>query len=410
MGSLEALRELNRLRIVAALRRHGTASRSELARLTGLSRTTVATLVGDLRARGLVVEVPDADREAEPAGKGRPPILLRLDASAGAALGVDFNHDHIRVAVADLSSTVLAERKADLDVDQAGTLALDVAVELVDSVLDDAGVTPDQVVGVGMGVPGPIDRRTGMLGTSPIMPGWAGLEIRERLGGMLGLPVEVDNDANLGALGEVTFGAGRGYSELVYVKLSSGIGAGLVLDGQLHRGATGIAGELGHVQVRAEGAVCRCGYRGCLETIASSGALVELLRPAHGAELTVSGLLDLVDRGDIGATRVVSDASRVVGRVLANVCNHLNPEVVVVGGELSAAGAPLLNGIRETIDRYAQPGNASAVEVRAGVLGDRAVMLGALALVIGNTDLLSSSGLAALHHDPAPEPAGTRSR
>jgi len=400
MGSLAALRELNRLRVVAELRTHGTASRRDLVRLTGLSRTTVATLVGDLRSRGLVVEVPD--RGALPSGKGRPPTLLRLDATAGAALGIDFNHDHVRVAVADLSSTVLAERRADVDVDASGAAALELAAELVDGALDEADLRADQVVGAGIGVPGPIDRRTGRLGASPILPGWAGLEAGEELEHRLDVPVEVDNDANLGALGELTFGAGRGFTELLYVKLSSGIGAGLVLDGRLHRGAGGTAGELGHVHVQADGAVCRCGYRGCLETVASTGALLAHLQPAHGPALTVAGLVELVADGDVAATRVVGDASHQIGRVLANVCTNLNPQAIVVGGELAAAGAPLLDGIRRSIDRYAQPGAAEAVEVRAGVLGERAEVLGALALVIGNTSLLSSSGLAALHDDLLP--------
>src|SRR5262249_21495481 len=155
--------------------------------------------------------------------------------------------------------------------------------------------------------------------------------------------------------------AGRGFTELLYVKLSSGIGAGLVLDGRLHRGAGGTAGELGHVHVQADGAVCRCGYRGCLETVASTRALLSHLQPAHGPALTVSALLELGADGDVAATRVVGDASHEIGRVLANVCTNLNPQAIVVGGELAAAGAPLLDGIRRSIDRYAQPGAAEAV-------------------------------------------------
>jgi predicted NBD/HSP70 family sugar kinase len=396
-GSLRTLRELNRVRIVDELRRCGTASRSELARLTGLSRTTVASLVDELRERGLVVEYA---REARPAGPGRPAALLRLDASAGAVVGVDFGHRHLRVAVADLSSTVLAERRADVDVDHDAADALDAAAELVEAVLGEAGVARSRVVGVGMGVPGPVDRRTGIVGTS-ILPRWAGINAAGELAARVGVRVEADNDANLGALAEVSFGAGRGLEDVVYVKVASGIGAGLVLGGRLYHGATGGAGELGHVQVRPEGSVCRCGNRGCLETVAGAGALLDLLRPAHGGELSEQGLLELVAAGDLGARRVVNDAGRAIGRVLADLCNHVNPAAVVVGGELAAAGATLLDAVREEIDRYAQPGAAQAVTVVRGALGERAEVLGALALVIGDPDRLGSVGLAALGPLPA---------
>ncbi|MGI8422056.1 MAG: ROK family protein [Gaiellaceae bacterium] len=396
MGSLESLRELNRLRVVDALRQRGSASRAELARVTGLSRTTVTTLVADLQSRGLLVE----DDAVELNGRGRPPTLLRLNASAGAALGVDFGHQHIRVAVADMSSTVLAERSIGLDVDADAATALDAAASMTEEVLAEAGVELGQLVGAGMGVPGPLDRRTGTIGSTIILPGWTGLNAAEELARRLGLRVEVDNDANLGALAEASRGAAQAIPDVVYVKLATGVGAGLVLGGRLHHGATGIAGELGHIQVQPGGAVCRCGNRGCLQSVASVPAVLASLRPEHGDEITLGGLLDLIEGGDLGARRVVNDAGRTVGRLLADLCNHLNPGAIVVGGDLSAAGEPLLSGIREAIDRYALPNAAEAVEVKAGVLGERAGVLGALALVIGDTDRLRSAGLAALHEPP----------
>jgi predicted NBD/HSP70 family sugar kinase len=396
-GSLEALREANRLRVVDALRHEGSASRTDLVRITGLSRTTITTLVGDLQERGLVVEQEEdpADRPERP-GRGRPPVLLRLAPSAGAALGLDFGHRHLRVALADLSSTVLAERRIDVDVDAEAPAALDAAADLVDEVLREAGVSRGQVVGAGMGLPGPIDRRTGTVGSSVILPGWAGLHAARELSRRIDFHVEVDNDANLGALAEFSLGAGRGAQDIVYVKVSSGIGSGLILGGRLHLGATGIAGEIGHVQVRADGAVCRCGNRGCLETVASAPALLSVLRPAHNDGLTLTEMLDLVAAGDLGAHRVINDAGRAIGHALGDLCNSLNPSMIVVGGDLSGAGAPLLDGIRETVDRYAQPGAAQAVTVTRGVLGDRAEVLGALTLVIADTERLRSVGLASL--------------
>ncbi len=396
-GSLEALRELNRLRVIDALRQRGTASRSEIARHTGLSRTTVTTLVSDLQSRGLVVEQPFGEAQGnETLGRGRPPTLLRLDPSVGAVVGIHFDHRHLRVAVADLSSTVLAERWEGLDVDHAATTALDAAADLVEVVLEEAGIERSRVVGAGVALSGPVDR-DGTVGSTVILPGWEGLNAIDELTRRLDLQVCVDNDANLGALAEVSFGAGRGMSDVIYVMVASGVGAGIVLDGRLHRGVTGLAGEIGHVRVRAEGAVCRCGNRGCLETVASTDAMLSLLRPADGGGASMGTLIEMLVAGDIGAQRVVNDAGREIGRVVAGLCNVLSPSGVIVGGDLGIVADSLLNGIREALDRYALPPVRAALELRAGVLGERAEMLGALALVIGDTDLLRSAGLAALH-------------
>ncbi len=182
---------------------------------------------------------------------------------------------------------------------------------------------------------------------------------------------------------------------MIYVKVASGIGAGLILSGRLHRGTIGIAGEVGHVQVSRDGVLCRCGNRGCLETVASSGAMLALLRPTHGSDLDVAGLVELIGAGDVGAYRVVNDAGREMGHVLADLCNHLNPAAIIVGGDLNDA-PPLLDGIREALDRYALPSVARAVAVKPGELRERAEVLGALALVIGDTDRLQSAGLPAL--------------
>ncbi|MDX6486543.1 MAG: hypothetical protein QOF43_1696, partial [Gaiellaceae bacterium] len=187
----------------------------------------------------------------------------------------------------------------------------------------------------------------------------------------------------------------RGISDAIYVKMSTGIGAGLIFGGRLHRGATGIAGELGHVQVQPDGIACNCGGRGCLQTVAGVPGLLAAARGAHGPDLQLAGLIELVRDGDFGARRIVGEAGRAIGRVLADLCNHVNPEAIIVGGDLSAAGEPLLAGIREAIDRHALPGAAEAVRVKAAVLGDRAEVLGALALVIADTQRLRSAGLAA---------------
>jgi predicted NBD/HSP70 family sugar kinase/biotin operon repressor len=378
-GSLESLRERNRLRVIDALRTRGAVSRAEIARQTGLSRSTVSSLVGDLQAAGMVVERAAGGVAAAGSQGGRPPVLVALDSSAGAVIGLDFGHDSLRVAVADLSYAVLAERYVELEVDTAAQDALDTAARLVSELLDEAGVARGRVLAAGMGLPGPIDRESGLVHSQPILPSWVGLDPAVEMEERLGLPVHLDNDANVGALGESTFGAGRGTHVMAYLRLSAGIGAGLVFNGRPFRGARGIAGEIGHVLVDPQGPICRCGNRGCLETFVAGPALCELLRRSHGP-LTVPELLKLAQDGDAGCQRVINDAGRVVGRAVADLCNYLNPDLVVVGGDLSAAGDLVLEPMREAVRRFAIPAAADDVQIVAGTLGARAELLGALAL------------------------------
>jgi predicted NBD/HSP70 family sugar kinase len=390
MGTPEDLRAVNRARIVDALRRHGAVSRSDLARLTGLSRSTVISLAGELQAHGLVVE--QGQSAGERRGRGRPGVRLRLDPSAGVALGLDAGPHRVRVAVADLSSELLAERCVALE---PGADALDAAAELAVAALADARLDRDHVLGACLALAAPVEHDTGAVGAPLTARGWAGPRPGEALGKRLGTAVEVDNDANLEAVAEATLGAARGCENVVYVKVADGIGAGLILGGRLYRGASGLAGELGHVQVVDDGDLCRCGNRGCLGTVAASGPLVRALRRLHGPDLTVPALLELVAAGDPGAQRVVADGGRAIGRVLAHLCDHVNPEAIVVGGELAAA-APLLEGIRESVDRHALPAAAEAVRVLAASLGDRAGVLGAVISVVGDTERVASARLAAL--------------
>ena len=372
-SSLERLRESNRRAITSLLAVEGPMSRADLVRGTGLSRTTVSSLVGELIGTGQVVETADRGRPHK-GGSGRPPLLVALAAPTGGVAGVDIGHRHVRVAVADRRGVVLAERTEAMDVDEDGVAALDRVARLVEQ------MATDTLAAVGMCVPAPLDRRSARVRTG-ILPGWRELSPAEELHRRLGVPVFADNDANLGALAELGHGAARGATDVVYVKVASGLGAGIVLGGRLHRGATGIAGELGHVQVGEDGQVCRCGNRGCLETLVSAPRLLELLQPAYDEPLSVERVLELDAAGDAGVRRVLSDAGRAVGRALADLCNNLNPELVVVGGSLGTS-ASLDEAIRGSVERYAQPDTAAALRVAPGSLGDRAEVVGAVSLAI----------------------------
>src|SRR5215207_8497996 len=208
-GSLASLRRLNRRRVINALREHGMVSRADIARRTGLSRSTVSSLVSELQSDGLVVEREEPGAAHGEQG-GRPPILLAFDASAGAALGIDFGHSHVRVAVSDLSSNILAERGAPMDIDHAAHEGLDVALELIGEVLAEADVERSRLIGAGLGLPDPVHQADGVIGSSAILPGWVGVAAGEEMRRRLDMPVLIDNDANLGALAELARGAGRG--------------------------------------------------------------------------------------------------------------------------------------------------------------------------------------------------------
>jgi predicted NBD/HSP70 family sugar kinase len=375
-------RERNRARIVAALREAGSASRAELARRTRLSRTTVASIVGELQSEGMLEERQDG-AGASPQG-GRPPRLLSFSRSAGAAVGIDFGKRHLRVAAADLSHAILASAERPMRTDDPAEAGLDTASELVEEVLREGRVPRGDVIGVGLGLPGPIDMRSGRVGSSSILPGWVGVPAAETFQSRLGLPVHVDNDANLGALAELKWGAAAGRRNAAYLKVSTGIGAGLIVNGRLFHGAGGMAGEIGHTIIQEQGPVCRCGKRGCLETLAGAAALVELLHGTHGPDLTTQGLLAAAASGDSGARRVLADAGRHIGTAVATLCDLLNPELIVVGGELSAVGEVLLDPLREQVHRHAIPATARGLEIVPGVLGPRAELLGTLALVLAS--------------------------
>ena len=376
--SLAQLRSSNLRAITALLGSGGPQSRADLARGSGLSRTTVSSLVSELLEGGLVVETEDRGTPYK-GGSGRPPLLVALAIRPGGVAGVDIGHGHVRVAIADRSARIRAEVETTTDADPHGPTTLDLAAHLVRRAADDAETPLTDLLSVGLCVPGPIDRRSARVDQS-VLPGWAELQPADELGRRLGLPVVVDNDANLGAMAEHQHGAGRGTADLLYVKLASGVGAGLVLGGRLHRGAAGLAGEIGHVLAREGGDVCRCGSRGCLETEVSTRRLLELLRPVYD-DLDLAGLLELDARGETAVRRVITEAGHTTGRVLAGVCTTLNPAKIVVGGALGSSPT-LVEAIRAGVDRYAHPEAAATCEVVSGYFGGRAELIGSVALAI----------------------------
>nr|WSZ99101.1 ROK family transcriptional regulator [Streptomyces sp. NBC_00857] len=386
-GSQSSLHRANLERVVRAVRMAGSLTQAEIARSTGLSAATVSNIVRELKDGGTVQVTPTS------AG-GRRARSVSLSGDAGIVVGVDFGHTHLRVAVGNLAHQVLAEESEPLDVDASSAEGFGRAEELVERLIVTTGVSRQKVIGVGLGVPGPIDVESGTLGSTSILPGWTGINPSDELAERLGVPVYVDNDANLGALGELVWGSGRGVRDLAYIKVASGVGAGLVIDGQIYRGPGGTAGEIGHITLDESGPVCRCGNRGCLETFTAARYVLPLLRPGHGPDLTMERVVQLAREGDPGCRRVIADVGRHIGSGVANLCNLLNPSRVVLGGDLAEAGELVLAPIRESVSRYAIPSAARQLSVLPGALGGRAEVLGALALVLsemGDSTLLDST-------------------
>ncbi|MHA3703990.1 ROK family transcriptional regulator [Jatrophihabitans sp. YIM 134969] len=375
-GSLPGLRLRNRRQILEVVRHRGTTSRPEIAKRTGLSPTTVSTLVAQLLAESVVVELAD---RAAPTGGGRPARLLGFNPAAGGAVGVHLAHDHVRVGVTDLGGAVVAEHVTDLDVDHEPARTLAVVADEALQLVDRAGLRRDGVVGLGVAVSAPVSVATHVVDSGVILSDWQHVDLAAEIAERTGFTVSIGNDANLGAVAEHRFGAAQDVDDLVWVMVSDGVGAGLVVDGTLYEGAFGGAGELGHVTVTPGGFVCRCGNRGCLETVAGGAALRTALTYTHGERITLADIIAADRAGDERAGRAMSDAGVAVGRALAPVCTVLDPALVVIGGDCSAS-VSLVDAVRRTLADTATPLRRQAVPVRASALGDQAEMLGAVAL------------------------------
>lgn len=372
-GSQSALRHLNQQRLIECLL-SGPATQAELSRQTGLSTATVSNIVKIMQGAGLVSTEPVTS-------SGRRALSVRLNSHGAVAVGIDFGRRHLRVVLASLGYQVIAEETATLPLGHHAEEGIAAAVELLDKLLTESGVERRAVVGAGAGIAGPIDRRTGTVAQGAILPEWVGFQILERLERALEMPVYVDNDANLGALSEVTWGPHSGVSELMFLKIGSGIGAGLIVNGAPYYGAAGITGEIGHATIHEYGAICRCGNRGCLETVASTSTMIELLGKNAGLDLEPEDIVRNALAKDPATLRVIDDAGLAVGRALGNVANLIGPEVIVVGGPLAGLGDILLDPIRRGLVRHAVPVIGETTQLTMSSLGARAEALGAAALV-----------------------------
>ena len=352
-------------------------TRAELAKSTGLARSTVAVRVDELMRMGLITPVADAVSTG-----GRPPSQFAINPAAKVVVAVDLGASHATVAIADLTGKVLSERTGDIDIATGPEPVLTWLVETVTALLSESGRSTSDVAAMGIGVPGPVEHSTGQPVNPPIMPGWDRFDIPGWIYQHMPVPVLVDNDVNIMALGERSI-AWPAVDHFMFVKVATGIGTGIISDGHLQRGAQGIAGDIGHVQVaRGADIPCQCGNRGCLEALASGPAIARALR-AQGIDAhTGSDVVDLVKRGNIDAIQAVRQAGRDIGEVLTTCVSLMNPSVIAIGGSMARVGEHLIAGVREVVYTRSTPLATEYLSIVQSVAAEKAAVIGASMLAV----------------------------
>ena len=367
------------------LSQHGELSRGQLARLSGLPRSTITDAVARLQRHGIVVEGGPAGQS----GSGRPPKLLTLAAPPGLVGVIALTHESLQAGVLGFDGTLHAtELVADYR-HEPGQELTEPGLALLGQAMSSIGAAEAGLACVVVGMPMPIARgyspQTRDAAQAPAPPThypapWLPPDPSAALAERLGVPVWVENDANLAALGEGVFGAAAGMPSFIYIKIAQGVGAGLVLDRRLHRGTNGLAGELAHIHVEDDGVVCRCGGRGCLMTSLNTLRLIDRIGAIHPDAITMADVLALAAEGDAGVTRLLRDLGRTIGRSLADFCVYLAPDGVVIDGLLRNASIPVIDGIREALNQFAPPAIVSGVNVVTGTLSERPELHGAVVL------------------------------
>ncbi|TGB15681.1 ROK family transcriptional regulator [Streptomyces sp. MZ04] len=362
--------------VLALIRTGAAATRADIARLTGLARSTVSQRVDALIAHDFVIEEADGGSTG-----GRPPRRLRLRTREHAVAGVDLGASHCRVALLDIGGEMLALREDPLSIADGPQEVLGHVERTLNSLLKEADRDPSSLQSIGVGVPGPVEFSTGRPVDPPIMPGWHQYPIPEFFAERFGARALVDNDVNVMALAEQR----RAFPDtryLLYIKVGTGIGCGIVADGRLHRGAQGSAGDIGHIRVGDTEEPCRCGNSGCLEAVAGGAAIARKLSGLGLEAASGSDVVRLVKSGNRDAVRMVREAGRAVGEVLAGLVNFFNPDTVVVGGALAAVHDQLLAGVREAVYRRSHPLATHVLRIEPSRTGENAAAVGAGILAV----------------------------
>jgi predicted NBD/HSP70 family sugar kinase len=381
LGNRDFIRALNRSAVLNTIKTSGPTSRTEVARLTGLSAATITGITADLIADNLVFEKASGDSRG-----GRRPILLAVNPRGRYVIGLKLTETQLISALTDLEATVIAKR-TDSIAGHSLEQVLDGMSALVPALLREGGLSKKQLLGVGLGLAGIVDAERGRLRLSPYF-GWRDVPLRDLLQARLRVPVIVDNDVNTLTLAEKWFGAGQGVDHFLTVTIGRGVGLGIVVNGQFYRGARGGAGEFGHTVIDPDGPLCDCGKRGCLETFVGDPGLLRMAAQAvargelDGPEADTADLIRRAASGQAAAQAILATAGEALGRGVADLLNLFNPQRVIIGGEGVQAGEWLFGPMRAALERHVMAGLAGDTEIRIEPWGDDAWARGAASLVL----------------------------
>lgn len=379
--------------ILRALRRQGRISRSEISNITGWSKAKASQEIRSLVDKGYLVEIGEGASQG-----GRKPRLLRINNQLGYIAGIDIGATSLDVALADVTGSILQRCSEPADVKLPPQSVFGRCSELLLDLIQAQGGTPDQLLGIGVGVPGPVDFARGVLVAPPLMPEWENFPIRDFFKKTFHSAfVVVDNDVNIMALGEQRAGDGAGIDHFIFVKIGTGIGAGIISNGRIHRGSDGSAGDIGHICVDKEGPLCACGNKGCLEAMAAGPAIaskaLEAARNGNSATLrqmreSNGGILRPEDvnaacrEGDQAALDIIRDSGQMIGDVLATLVNFFNPSHIFVGGGITNFGNHLLVAIRRAVLHRSLPLATTHLSIKFSRVGSNVGVMGAISLAL----------------------------
>jgi Transcriptional regulator/sugar kinase len=382
----ENVKNLNKHAIIDLIRfTPNGISRVELSRQLNLTRAAITSIIDDLQEMGIVNEI---DGQVP---TGRKPIVLEINPNRGYVVGVDIGATHATILLANFAAHVIKDIEWQLNINDGPQVVLEQINQNIKALLKECDLQTQDLKAICIGVPGPVVLHRGMVSEPPIMPGWDKFPIENYLQSHWKVPAAVANDAELGALGEWAYGAGRGERNLAYIKVGRGIGAGLLLDGQIYRGADGSAGEIGHFTIEENGPVCSCGNRGCLEALAGGEAVarqaIEAVKAGKRTELSgiqpVEGIqsrdvIAAACNGDLLSQQILSDAGAHLGTAIASLVNLFNPSMIIIGGGVSQIGDLLLEPIRRTVQRRSLKMASKRLRITTALLGRRSSGMGAV--------------------------------
>jgi glucokinase-like ROK family protein len=390
-------------RSIDLVRKYGECTKAELVAYTDYSRTKITSCIDSLLSKKIIV----ANKTTEYSG-GRRAKTFRLNEKLALVAGFDIGATSIDVALADFSGRLLARHAEPASVKDGPIKVLGRACSLLEKMLKDSGSAPEKVSGIGIGVPGPVDFSAGMLVSPPIMPGWDGYPIIQTVQQWFPCAnVVVDNDVNVMALGELNLGAAQGVENLIFVKIGTGIGAGIICEGNIYRGSNGCAGDIGHICVNKSGPLCHCGNKGCLETVAGGAAIAERSLLAaqagksailmqhyekNGQILRTEDVGEAAREGDALATEIIRESGQLVGDVLASLVNFYNPDMIVIGGGVSNLGNLLLSSVRQAVFNRSLPLATRNLQIVFSEIGAEAGIFGAVSLALNYIFTVESGG------------------